>query len=86
MHCESFMGKAFIVCGSPGSGKSTHGKKLSQKHKATLLDVDTATERLVQRALLASGHEVLCGDNYYTGAKAGQISRPRSRATRYDKN
>ncbi len=43
--------KIHIVCGSPGSGKSTYGRQLAQKQGATLLDIDTCTERLVQLGL-----------------------------------
>lgn len=51
------MGKVFIVCGSPGSGKSMYGKELAIRHGAVLLDIDTATERLVRLALSQSGHD-----------------------------
>ena len=51
------MGKAFIVCGSPGSGKSTYGRRLASKCKGVLLDIDTATERLVRLALSGAGHD-----------------------------
>ena len=45
------MNKAFVVCGSPGSGKSRHGKQLSKDRGAVLLDIDTVTERLVRAGL-----------------------------------
>lgn len=45
------MQRLIIVCGSPGSGKSTYGKDLAQKLHAVLLDIDTCTERLVQIGL-----------------------------------
>ena len=50
------MHTAFIVCGSPGSGKSTYARKLAAVRRATLLDIDTVTERLVRLALEQSGH------------------------------
>jgi len=45
------MSKAYIVCGPPGAGKSTYGKKLACLKKAVIIDIDTATERLVQHSL-----------------------------------
>lgn len=52
------MNRATIVCGSPASGKSTYGKQLAVRNRAALLDLDTATERLVKLALSQSGqHE-----------------------------
>lgn len=51
------MGKVFIVCGSPGSGKSTHGKELAVQCGAALMDIDTASERIVRLALSVSGHD-----------------------------
>ena len=50
------MHTTFIVCGSPGAGKSTHARKLAAARCATLLDIDTVTERLVRIALVQSGH------------------------------
>ncbi|MFQ5644560.1 MAG: AAA family ATPase [Thiogranum sp.] len=47
---------SYIVCGSPGSGKSTYARRLAAARRATLLDIDTVTERLVQTALVQSGH------------------------------
>jgi len=47
---------SYIVCGAPGSGKSTYARRLAACKHATLLDIDTVTERLVQVALLQSGH------------------------------
>jgi predicted kinase len=49
--------KAYIVCGAPGAGKTTYGKKLAAEKKAAFLDIDTATERLVRLALEKSGHD-----------------------------
>ncbi len=49
------MHTAVIVCGSPGSGKSTYARNLAAVRCATLLDIDTVTERLVRLALEQSG-------------------------------
>jgi predicted kinase len=51
------MHTTYIVCGSPGAGKTTYAKKLAATHHAVLLDIDTATERLVRVALRESGHD-----------------------------
>ncbi len=45
------MSKAFVVCGSPGSGKSSYGRQLSKDRGAVLLDIDSVTERLVRTGL-----------------------------------
>jgi predicted kinase len=50
------MPKAIIVCGTPGSGKTTHARQLAATSGATLLDIDTVTERLVKVGLAAAGH------------------------------
>jgi predicted kinase len=50
------MHKTYIVCGSPGSGKSTYAQRLAVARHAILLDIDTVTERLVRIALGQSGH------------------------------
>ena len=50
------MPKAIIVCGTPGSGKTTHARQLAAASAATLLDIDTVTERLVKVSLTAAGH------------------------------
>ena len=50
------MHKAIIVCGTPGSGKTTHARQLAATSDATLLDIDTVTERLVKVGLAAAGH------------------------------
>mgnify|MGYP001027510595 CR=1 FL=1 len=59
------MGKAFIVCGSPGSGKSTYGQALAEKRRAFLLDIDFSTERLVRLSLAESGHNPDDRDSTY---------------------
>jgi predicted kinase len=53
---RKIMHKTFIVCGTPGSGKTTHARRLAAERHACLLDIDTATERLVRIALSESGH------------------------------
>ena len=55
----------YIVCGSPGAGKSTYAKKLASEHSATLLDIDTVTERMVRLALRESGHDPDDRDSKY---------------------
>ncbi|UCE62573.1 MAG: AAA family ATPase [Nitrospirota bacterium] len=45
------MNKAFVVCGSPGSGKSCYGRQLSKNRSAVLLDIDLVTERLIRAGL-----------------------------------
>ncbi len=51
------MQRAYIVCGSPGAGKTVYGKKLAERTGAALLDIDVATERLVKLALELAGHD-----------------------------
>ena len=51
------MNKAYIICGSPASGKTTYGKELAKTKKAVYLDIDLSTEPLIQKALLESGHD-----------------------------
>jgi predicted kinase len=52
----SRMYTAYIVCGTPGSGKTTYARQLAALRHAALLDIDTVTERLVRIALVQSGH------------------------------
>lgn len=59
------MPKAIIVCGTPGSGKTTHAKMLAADSAATLLDIDTVTERLVRLCLAESGHNQDDRDSEY---------------------
>ncbi len=59
------MSKAFIICGSPASGKSSYGRKLAKMKKACFLDIDLSTEPLVQRALSESGHDKDDRDSEY---------------------
>ncbi|NOX66310.1 MAG: ATP-binding protein [Chlorobi bacterium] len=51
------MSKAYIICGSPAAGKTSYGRKLAEEKKAAFLDIDISTERLVQLALVESGHD-----------------------------
>ena len=51
------MHKAFIVCGPPAAGKTTHGRKLAAQHNATLLDIDTVTETMVRASLQVAGRD-----------------------------
>jgi dephospho-CoA kinase len=51
------MHTTYIVCGSPGAGKSTYARKLAAVRHATLLDIDTVTERLVRVALRECGRD-----------------------------
>ena len=59
------MNTAIIVCGSPGTGKSTYAGKLAADRHAALLDIDTVTERLVRTALARSGHDPDDRDSEY---------------------
>jgi predicted kinase len=59
------MPKAIIVCGTPGSGKTTHARQLTAASAATLLDIDTVTERLVKVGLAAAGHSADDRDSDY---------------------
>lgn len=49
------MNKAFVICGNPGSGKTTYGKSLAKKRGAAYLDIDLVTERIIKVALIESG-------------------------------
>ena len=51
------MTKAYIVCGSPGAGKTVYGKKLAERMGAAFLDIDVSTERMVRLALKLAGHD-----------------------------
>ena len=51
------MGQTFIICGSPGAGKTTYGVQLAQQRNAIFLDIDTVTERLVRLSLTLSGRD-----------------------------
>lgn len=49
------MNKAYIVCGAPGAGKTTHARHLALDRRALLLDIDNVTERLVRIGLAQAG-------------------------------
>ena len=49
------MHTAYLVCGSPGAGKSVYSKRLATDRRGTVLDIDTVTERIVRVALAESG-------------------------------
>jgi predicted kinase len=51
------MNTTYVICGSPGAGKSTYAKRLASEHGAALLDIDTVTERLVRLALRESEND-----------------------------
>ena len=51
------MHTTYIVCGSPGAGKTTYAKKLAAELRAVLLDIDTVAERLIRLALSESGND-----------------------------
>ena len=59
------MTQAYIVCGIPGSGKSTYGRKLAEQEGAVLLDIDTASERIVKLALKLAGQDPDDRDSRY---------------------
>ncbi len=59
------MPTTIIVCGAPGSGKTTYARKLAADCAATLLDIDTVTERLVRLCLVESGHSQDDRDSEY---------------------
>ena len=59
------MHTSYIVCGSPGSGKTTYARQLAAARHAILLDIDTVTERLVRVALGQSGHSQDDRDSEY---------------------
>lgn len=59
------MPKAFIICGSPASGKTTYGKQLAEEKGAVFIDIDNSTERLVRLALSESGRNQDDRDSEY---------------------
>ena len=50
------MNTAYIICGPPGAGKTTHGNRLAVVKQAVFLDIDTVTEKMVRAGLKAAGH------------------------------
>ena len=59
------MKTAFVVCGSPGAGKTTYAQRLAEQRNAALLDIDTVTDRLVRLALAESGRNEDDRDSAY---------------------
>lgn len=59
------MKTAFVVCGSPGAGKTTYAQRLAEQRNAMLLDIDTVTDRLVRLALAESGRNEDDRDSAY---------------------
>jgi len=57
LQMSGMMTRAYIVCGSPGAGKTAYGKKLAERIGAAFLDIDMSTERLVRLALELAGHD-----------------------------
>ncbi len=55
--------RATIICGSPGSGKSTYARALANAQHAVLLDIDTCSERLVMAGLKMAGHDPMDRDS-----------------------
>jgi len=55
----------YIVCGSPGAGKSTYARKLAFTKHAVLLDIDTVTERLVRLSLRETSYDPDDRDSEY---------------------
>jgi len=49
--------KVTIICGSPGSGKTTYGRTLANASGAVFLDIDTCSERLVKSGLQLAGKD-----------------------------
>ena len=49
--------KVIVICGPPGAGKTTYGRKLAAKKNATFLDIDTVTEPMVRAGLAAAGRD-----------------------------
>lgn len=62
------MNTAYIICGSPGAGKTFYAKKLAMKHGAMLLDIDTVAERLVQAGMSAAGFDLMTVTALFTNA------------------
>jgi len=59
------MHKTYIICGAPGSGKTTHARRLAAERHAAILDIDNVSERLVRIALSESGHSSDDRDSEY---------------------
>ena len=59
------MKTSYIICGSPGAGKSTYARHLASLKRAMVLDIDAVTEPLVQLALKNSGRSPDDRDSSY---------------------
>lgn len=59
------MHTTYIVCGSPGAGKTTYARKLAARRGAALLDIDTVSEQLIRVALREAGHDPDDRDSEY---------------------
>ena len=46
-----------LVVGPPAAGKTTFARRLARERQAALVDIDTATEPIVQAALAAMGED-----------------------------
>jgi len=55
--------RATIICGSPGSGKTTYARALANAKGAVLLDIDTCSERLVMAGLKMAGQDPMDRDS-----------------------
>lgn len=55
--------RATIICGSPGSGKTTYARALANARRAVVLDIDTCSERLVMAGMKMGGHDPLDRDS-----------------------
>jgi predicted kinase len=44
-----------VVCGPPAAGKTVYGRALAERERAVLLDIDIATEPVVQAGMEAAG-------------------------------
>ena len=51
------MNRCYVVCGRPGAGKTTYGRKLALERKAVFLDIDTVTEIVVRAGIRAAGND-----------------------------
>ena len=71
---EPFSPLAVLVCGAPGSGKSTVGAFVARSLRAALLDLDTATASLV----------TVIGELHGTDNLDDPLFAHRTRAARYE--
>ncbi|MEM8858733.1 MAG: ATP-binding protein [Chloroflexota bacterium] len=51
------MSTCYVICGRPGAGKTTYGRKLAAEKRAVFLDIDTVTETVVRAGINAAGHD-----------------------------